>query len=337
MNRSPFLLSIVVAAFDEEESIPLLIDTVKRALASQSFDYELLIVDDGSSDHTAELVQTFAEADPRIRLIQFSRNFGQQAAITAGLDFAQGDAAAVIDADLQDPPELLPEMVRLHLQGYEIVSAQRSQREGETWLKRLSARGFYGIMRRFIDKRLKPEVGDFRLYGPKALAALRTMREQHRFLRGLAAWTGFREVILPFERRSRAAGHTKYSFWEMLRFAWTGISSFSALPLRAALVLGMVTVAGGLIYLAYSVYAAVVLKATVQGWTSLIALQTIFSGVTLISVGMLGEYVARIYEEGKRRPLYLVSRTVNIGELTAPMDSDSQSREPYRSSAPRSR
>mgnify|MGYP005850373475 CR=1 FL=1 len=314
MSDRPFLLSVIVAAYNEEESIPLLIPAIRAALDGQAFPYEVVIVDDGSSDNTSEVVQTFAEADPRIRLIQLSRNFGQQAAITAGLDFARGSAAAVLDADLQDPPGLLPEMVRLHQQGYEIVSAQRTHRDGESWLKRMTARGFYSLMRRLVDPRLRPEVGDFRLYGPKALEALRSMREQHRFLRGMAAWTGFREVILPFERPARAAGRTKYSLVKMLRFAWTGVSSFSALPLRAALALGFVTVVCGLAYLAYSVYAAVVLKATVQGWASLIALQTTFSGVTLIAVGLLGEYVARIYEEGKRRPLYLVSRTVNAEE-----------------------
>jgi len=314
VSAEPFLLSIIVAAYNEEASLGLLVPALRAALDHQRFHYELLLIDDGSSDRTAAIARDFAASDPRIRLIRFSRNFGQQAAITAGLDHARGDAAVVIDADLQDPPELLPEMVRLHLQGYEIVSAQRSHRDGESGLKRLTARFFYFLMRRFVDERMQPQVGDFRLYGPRALAALRSMREQHRFLRGMAAWTGYREIILRCSRPARVAGETKYSLWKMIRFAWTGISSFSALPLRASLMLGVLTAAAGFLYLVYAVYITFVLKTTVHGWTSIVALQVILSGVTLIAVGLLGEYVARIYEESKGRPLYLVEETANLDQ-----------------------
>jgi dolichol-phosphate mannosyltransferase len=322
MSADAFLLSIVVAAYNEEQSLRLLIPALRGALDTQPFTYEVILVDDGSSDQTGAVAKEFAAADGRVRYLKFSRNFGQQAAITAGLDAARGDAAVVMDADLQDPPELLPEMVRLHLQGYEVVSAQRSRRDGESATKLLTARIFYGLMRRFVDERMKPEVGDFRLYGPRALAALRGMREQHRFLRGMAAWAGFKEVILPFARPARVAGETKFGMWKMLRFAWTGISSFSALPLRASLLLGIATAAAGFLYLAYTVYAALVLHATVQGWASLIAVQVIFSGVTLVALGLLGEYVARIYEESKRRPLYLVEEAVNFEEQAAPKPTD---------------
>ncbi|HZO55299.1 MAG TPA: glycosyltransferase family 2 protein [Bryobacteraceae bacterium] len=326
MNAEPFLLSIVVAAYNEEQSLRLLIPALRAALGSQVFAYEVILVDDGSSDQTGAVAKEYAAGDSSIRYIRFSRNFGQQAAITAGLDAARGNAVVVMDADLQDPPELLPEMVRLHLQGYEVVSARRDRRDGESTVKILTAKMFYGLMRRFVDKRMQPEVGDFRLYGPRALAALRAMREQHRFLRGMAAWTGFKEVILPFARPARAVGETKYGFWKMLRFAWTGISSFSALPLRASLLLGLATAGMGFLYLGYTVYAALVLHTTVQGWASLIAVQVIFSGVTLVALGLLGEYVARIYEESKGRPLYLVEETVNIEESKTPARKPSESR-----------
>jgi glycosyltransferase involved in cell wall biosynthesis len=317
VNRDQFLLSIVVAAYNEEQSLRLLIPALRVALDAQAFQYELLLVDDGSSDQTGAVAKEFAASDPRIRYLRFSRNFGQQAAITAGLDAARGDAVVVMDADLQDPPDLLPEMVRLHLQGYEVVSAQRSKRDGESSMKLITAKIFYGLMRRLVDERMTTEVGDFRLYGPRAVTALRSMREQHRFLRGMAAWTGFREVILPFARPARAAGESKFGMWKMLRFAWTGISSFSALPLRASLLLGLTTACAGFLYLAYTVYAALVLHTTVRGWASLIAVQVIFSGVTLVALGVLGEYVARIYEESKGRPLYLVEESVNVEEADA--------------------
>ncbi|MEP7364186.1 MAG: glycosyltransferase family 2 protein [Acidobacteriota bacterium] len=326
MNAEPFLLSIVVAAYNEEQSVPLLIPALRAALDSQPFQYEVVLVDDGSSDRTGAVIKEFAATDPRIRYLRFSRNFGQQAAITAGLDAARGEAVVVMDADLQDPPELVPEMVRLHLQGYEVVSAQRSRRDGESAVKIFTARIFYGLMRRLVDERMKAEVGDFRLYGSRAVAALRSMREQHRFLRGMAAWAGFKEVILPFARPARAAGETKFGMWKMLRFAWTGISSFSALPLRASLLFGVATACGGFLYLGYTIYAALVLHTTVQGWASLIAVQVIFSGVTLVALGLLGEYVARIYEESKRRPLYLVEEAVNIEDVAAPARKTGESR-----------
>ena len=318
MSAEPFLLSIVVAAYNEEQSLRLLVPALRASLDSQPFTYEVIFVDDGSSDGTGGVAKEFAASDPRIRYLRFSRNFGQQAAITAGLDASRGDAVVVMDADLQDPPELLPEMVRLHLQGYEVVSAQRSRRDGESAVKLITARLFYGLMRRFVDERMKPEVGDFRLYGPRAAAALRSMREQHRFLRGMAAWAGFKEVILPFDRPARGAGETKFGMWKMLKFAWTGISSFSALPLRASLLLGIATAGAGFLYLGYTLYAALVLHATVQGWASLIAVQVIFSGVTLVALGLLGEYVARIYEESKGRPLYLVEESVNLDDAATP-------------------
>lgn len=306
------LISIVVPVYNELEMAPKLLIAVRRVMADTSYDYELVIVDDGSIDGTRDVVKRAAAEDPHVKVLFFSRNFGHQAAITAGLDHAAGDAVAVMDADLQDPPDLLPEMMKLLEQGYDVVSAQRMTRDGDGPIKRMTATIFYWIMRKMVDERIQPEVGDFRLFSRRAIVAIRQLREQHRFMRGMVAWLGLKEVILPYHRQARVAGTTKYSPWKMIRFAWTAISSFSALPLRLSVFLGFFVAAVGAGYAVYSVFAEVVLKATVPGWTSLVCLNIIFSGVTLIAIGLVGEYVARIYEEAKGRPLYVVADSANV-------------------------
>jgi glycosyltransferase involved in cell wall biosynthesis len=307
------LLSIVIPVYNEVEALPVLLSTVRRVLAESDLAYEILFVDDGSADGSVDLLKEAASKDPHVKVLLFSRNFGHQAAITAGLDFAAGDAVAVMDADLQDPPELLPEMVNLLRQGYDVVSPQRATRSGEGLFKRKSATFFYWMIRKMVDERVPAEVGDFRMFNRRAIAAIRQLREQHRFMRGMVAWLGLREIIIPFHRQARIAGQTKYPTWKMLRFAWTAISSFSALPLRLSIFLGLLTTACGIGYGAYSVFAALVLNMTVPGWTSLICLNIVFSGTTMIAVGLVGEYVARLYEEAKGRPLYVVSETANLG------------------------
>jgi dolichol-phosphate mannosyltransferase len=207
---------------------------------------------------------------------------------------------------------LLLEMLSLLEQGYDVVSAQRISRRGEGRLKRLTATTFYWLMRNMVDKRIQPEVGDFRLFSRRAISAVNQLREQHRFMRGMVAWLGLKEVILPYHRSARVAGQTKYPPLKMLRLAWTAISSFSALPLRLSVFMGLFVASCGFAFAGYSVYAAVVLKATVPGWTSLVCLNIIFSGGTLIAIGLVGEYVARIYEEAKGRPLYVVSESANM-------------------------
>ncbi len=306
------MLSIVVPVHNELEVLPQLLSTLKRVMSAARYDYEIFIVDDGSTDGTTEALSLAAAGDSTIRVLFFSRNFGHQAAITAGLDFASGDAVAVIDADLQDPPELLPEMMNLIEQGYDVVSPQRIAREGDGWLKRYTAKLFYWIMRRMVDKRIQDEVGDFRLFSRRAVTAMRSLREQHRFMRGMVAWLGLREVILPYRRAARAAGTTKYSPAKMVRFAWSAISSFSALPLRLSIFFGLFVAACGAAFAVYSVFADVVLKLTVPGWTSLVILNIVFSGATLVAIGLVGEYVARIYEEAKGRPLYVVADSANL-------------------------
>jgi len=305
-------LSIIVPVYNEAEGLPALVARLRPAVETMDADYEVIFVNDGSTDESGRILTEMSAADRRLKVLSLSRNFGHQAAITAGLDFANGDAVAVMDADLQDPPELLPEMLHLMRQGYDVVSAQRQARPGDSFGKRSTAAGFYWFMRRFVDERLAPEVGDFRLFSRQAVLALRNFREQHRFMRGLVAWLGLKEVTVPFQRETRAHGATKYPLYKMLQLAWTAISSFSALPLRLTTALGVTVTLFGIAYFMYSIFSALVARTTIQGWTSLVCLQIIFSGTILLAVGMVGNYVARIYEESKQRPLYVVGSLSNF-------------------------
>ena len=307
------LLSLVIPLFNEEAVLPLLVERLETVLTRLDCDTEVIFVDDGSRDGTLALVRQLAGRDPRYRGLSFSRNFGHQAAITAGLDVASGDAVVMMDADLQDPPEILARMVQLYREGYDVVSAQRVGRDGDGWWKRTSASAFYWIMRKTVDERIVPEVGDFRLLSGAVVRALRQFREQHRFMRGLIAWLGFREAVVPFDRGPRAAGSTKYPTLKMAAFAWTAITSFSGLPLRLGVLAGFAMIALGALYFVYALYRALVVHATVPGWTSLVFLQIFFSGATLLCIGLMGEYLARVYDESKRRPLYIVRDALNLG------------------------
>lgn len=305
-------LSLVIPVFNEEKVLPLTIDRLRKVLATINCEYEIIFVNDGSRDGSFDLLATECAQDERITMVNFSRNFGHQAAVTAGLDFATGDAIVVMDSDLQDPPELLPAMVALYREGYDVVSPQRASRAGDTWFKRKTAGLFYDLMQTLADTPMPAEVGDFRLLSSGAVQAIRQLREQHRFMRGMIAWLGLREAFLPFERQERAAGETKYPLWKMVRFSWTAVTSFSAVPLRMTLTLGFLAVGLALCYLIYALTVALVLQQAVWGWTSLVFLQSFFFGTTLICVGLIGEYIARIYEEAKGRPLYVVNRVMNL-------------------------
>jgi polyisoprenyl-phosphate glycosyltransferase len=303
------LLSVVVPVYNEEDTLGLLLTRLRKALSG--LNWEGIFVDDGSSDSSFEVIRKASIDDKRIKAIGFSRNFGHQAAVTAGLDFAEGDAVVVMDADLQDPPELLPAMVELFNQGYDVVSPKRVAREGETVFKRCSAALFYRVMTRMVDRRLRADVGDFRLFSRRAVLGIRAFRERHRFMRGLVAWLGLREAVLPFERDARAGGHTKYSLLNMLRFGWTAVSSFSALPLRLSTGAGILLSCGGFLYLLRVLYFAFFTDRLVPGWASIVVLQCIFSGMILLALGAVGDYVARNYEESKGRPLYVVTSALN--------------------------
>ena len=304
------VLSVVIPVFNEAQTLRMILARLDQAL--RGLKWEVIFVNDGSTDESLDLMRRAALADGRVKVLSFPRNFGHQAAITAGLDFAQGDAVVVMDADLQDPPEILPQMLELLREGYDVVSPQRVSRQGETLFKRWTAALFYRLMARMADGRLTADVGDFRLFSRRAVLAIRSFREQHRFMRGLVAWLGLREATFPFERQARAGGETKYPPLKMMRFAWTAISSFSALPLRLATAAGAILSFIGFLYLAYVVYLAFRTNTLVPGWASVVVLQCVFSGMILLALGMIGDYVARNYEESKGRPLYLVTDAFNV-------------------------
>lgn len=306
------LLSIVLPVFNEQDVLPVLFRSLPTVLERVGCDYELIFVDDGSRDATRQILNQYAAIDSRVKILGFSRNFGQQAAITAGLDFAKGDAVVVMDADMQDPPELLETMMREYEKGYDVVSTQRIARDGESLFKKATANAFYKFMQKAVDERLPPQCGDFRLFSRGAVDAIRGFREQHRFMRGLVAWLGLKETIVQFHRPPRAAGETKYPAWKLVKLAWTAISSFSAMPLRLCLTVGLVLTGVGLVYSAYAIYAALFVSTTAPGWSSLVCIQLLFNGATLTAVGLVGDYVGRVYDESKQRPLYVLGDSVNV-------------------------
>ncbi|MGI8958283.1 MAG: glycosyltransferase family 2 protein [Bryobacteraceae bacterium] len=311
-DRHSRVLSLVIPVYNEAPVLQVLLRRLHPVLLATGWKHEIVFVNDGSRDESLQMLLAEAATDQRIKVLSFPRNFGHQTAVTAGLDFASGDAVIILDADLQDPPELIPEMLELYLQGYDVVSPQRISRKGEGLFKRGTASLFYWLMQTLVDSKIRSEVGDFRLLSRAAVNALRQFREQHRFLRGLITWLGLREVMLPFHRQPRAAGATKYPFLKMLRFSWTAITSFSALPLRCTMVGGIAASGVSLLYFVYAAYGAFVLNRVVPGWTSIVFLQCLFFGITLLGISAIGEYVGRIYEEAKFRPLYILDHVVNL-------------------------
>jgi len=298
-------LSVVIPAMNEEDNVGAMHDRLMAALEPVVDGLDVVWVDDGSSDSTWAKICKLAAADPRVRGLSFSRNFGHQAAVTAGVDAARGRAVAIIDADLQDPPEVIAEMVAKWREGFEVVYGQRAHREGETWFKKVSAAAFYRTLRRLAHIEIPLDTGDFRLMGPKALEAFRALPEHNRFVRGLVSWIGFPQTAVRFHRQPRAKGETKYPLKTMLKLALSGFTSFSFVPLRAATWLGLTASAFALLYL---VLRTVLSVAGFVGFGSAGLVASIFflAGVQLLAVGALGEYVARVFEEVARRPLYLV-------------------------------
>jgi glycosyltransferase involved in cell wall biosynthesis len=301
--------SLVVPAYNEEAVLPELTSRLAEVMDALDGDAETILVDDGSRDRTYELMLEAAARDPRVRAVRLSRNFGHQIALTAGVDLAAGDAVIVLDADLQDPPEVVLELAQRWREGYDVVYAVREEREGETRFKRSTAAAFYRAFNRISKVQVPIDVGDFRLVDRRALDVFNQMRESNRFVRGMFAWIGLRQTGVAYTRQERFAGETKYPLRRMLRFAATGVISFSSAPLRAALNLGFL-VSG--ISFAFGVWSVIV-KLTdiyeVPGWTSIVVVTTFLGGVQLIVLGVIGEYIGDIHDEVKRRPLYV------IGEL----------------------
>ncbi len=308
-------LSVVVPVYNEEENIPELHRRLGAVLAPLVRSYEIVFVDDGSADRTWTVVAELAAADPHVKGLSFSRNFGHQMAFTAGLDHASGEAVVIMDADLQDPPELLPELVARWREGYDVVYAQRSKREGETAFKLVTAAAFYRLLRRLTQVDVPVDTGDFRLMSAKAVEAFRRMPERHRFTRGLVAWMGFRQIGVQYVRAARRAGETKYTMRKMMRLATDGLTAFSRLPLLLALWTGVFLLAAGVV--GALAFVGVRLSGTyVSGLWGLAAGIVSLAGVQLVGLGLLGEWVGRIYEEVKQRPLYLVQDTANLGPAT---------------------
>ena len=306
-RADPRLLSVVVPVYNESAVLPLFRRELSAFLDAQGGRAEVVLVNDGSGDDSLRHLLAWAEQDGRARVVGLARNFGHQAAVTAGLDAARGDAVVVMDADLQDPPAVIGAMLREYRAGYDVVYGQRASRSGETPFKRATAWAFYRLMRRFVHAGLPPDAGDFRLISRPCLDAVRGMRETHRFLRGMVAWVGFPQTAVRFERPPRAAGTTKYPLRRMAHFAWTAALSFSPAPLRVSFGLAVLVSAVGMGEGAYAVVRKLAGLPVEPGWTSLLIVVCLIGAAILLSIGVVGEYVARIFEEVKGRPLYVVS------------------------------
>jgi glycosyltransferase involved in cell wall biosynthesis len=302
----PVKYSIIAPIFNELENIPELYRRVGAVMNGLGAPWELVLVDDGSSDGSTEAIRDLARKDKHVRPVIFARNFGHQIAVTAGWDYARGEAVVIMDADLQDPPEVIPDLVAKWWEGYEVVYAVRAEREGETWFKKLTAAAFYRLIYRITDVKIPLDTGDFRLLDRKVVETLKTMREHHRFPRGMAAWVGFRQIGVPYKRAARFSGTTKYPFRKMLKLALNAITGFSYFPLELATYFGFAS--AGLAIIAIPVVAVmrVIGHGAFLGQATTLIAVLFLGGVQLIFLGVLGEYLGRIYDEVKGRPLYIV-------------------------------
>ncbi|HCW90689.1 MAG TPA: glycosyltransferase [Marinobacter sp.] len=306
-NHNNLLLSIVIPIRNEADVIPTLMDRLTLVSRKLPVTTELLFVDDGSKDNSVALLLESRHRYPHIRVLRLSRNFGKEAAVTAGLNHARGDAVILMDADLQDPPELIPQMVSEWRKGTDVVLMKRRSRAGESWLKRTTASLFYRLINRISDAPIPVDTGDFRLMSRRTIDALNQLPERNRYLKGMFAWVGMPTVTLGFDRDPRAAGHTKWNYFKLLQLAIEGITSFSIKPLRLALVLGIMSAGAGGLFGLLEVLKALFFGVSTPGYASMIAIITFLSGVQLLCIGILGEYVGRIYMEAKQRPVFIVA------------------------------
>ncbi len=299
-------LSIVVPVYNEQEVLPEFNARLTAARAKLDLSTSVIYVNDGSTDGTLATLLGLRALDPALCIVDLSRNFGKEIALTAGLDHARGDAVVVIDADLQDPPELIPKLVEAWREGYDVVYAQRSSRQGEGFLKRATSFVFYRFIQRMTRVRIPEDTGDFRLMSKRVVAALRGLRERNRFMKGLFAWVGYKQVALRYERHPRFAGQTKWNYWRLWNFAIEGITSFTTAPLRMATYIGLTIAVGALGYAGVIIYKTIVFGEPVRGYPSLMVVILFLGGAQLMTMGVLGEYVGRMFDETKRRPLYLI-------------------------------
>ena len=314
-------LSVAIPIFNEEEVVLQLLERTTAVLdAIPGGPHEIVLVDDGSSDGTLQLLESAACRDPRLAVISFSRNFGHQAALGAALDHVSGDAVILMDGDLQDPPEAIPQFIEFYQQGYDVVYPQRRKRK-ETWWLRLCYFAFYRLLAALSNIRLPLDTGDFGLMSAQVVKEIRRLPEQHRYLRGLRTWVGFRQIGIPIERSARYAGSPKYSPIKLLKLAFDGIFAFSIVPLRAASLMGAAAIGASSLFAVYSMYARFWLHSP-QGFTALIVVITFLSGANLFFLGIVGEYIGRVYEEAKARPHYIIRRVVRRGITEPPAGAD---------------
>ncbi|MED4787661.1 glycosyltransferase family 2 protein [Bacillus atrophaeus] len=304
--------SIVVPVYNEELVIQETYQRLKEVMDRTKENYELLFINDGSCDRSVEILREHSLIDPRVKVIDFSRNFGHQIAITAGMDYAQGNAIVVIDADLQDPPELILDMIEKWKEGYNVVYAVRTKRKGETFFKKQTAAMFYRLLRSMTDIDIPIDTGDFRLLDRKVCNEMKKLKEKNPFVRGLVSWIGFKQTAVEYERDERLAGETKYPLKKMLKLSMDGITTFSHKPLKLASFAGILMSGAGFLYMLIVLYMKLFTDSTITGWSSLIVIQLLFSGIVLLMLGMIGEYIGRIYDEAKDRPLYIVQKSYGL-------------------------
>ena len=311
---SGLTLSIIIPVYNEEKNLPVIYDRLLKVVAGLGVSYEIIFVNDGSLDNSIELIKGLSKENSNVKYIDFSRNFRHQIAVTAGLDICKGEATVIIDADLQDPPELILNLYQKLQEGFNVVYARRRIRKGESFLKKLTAKVFYRLMDRITTIRIPLDTGDFRIIDRKIINTLKKMPEQQKYLRGQIAWAGFKQTFVEYDRDERLQGKTGYTYSKMLRFAFDGITSFSNFPLKFASFLGFTFSGISFILILFALYEKIILHNTVRGWTSLILVVLFLGGIQLLSIGIIGEYIGRISTNIRNRPLYVVNET-NIEEL----------------------
>lgn len=306
-SQNHYLLSIVIPVYDEQEVLPEFHRRTAEVCSSLPLQVEFIYINDGSKDNTLSVLNELYESDERVSIVDLSRNFGKEIALTAGLHKANGDAVIVIDADLQDPPELIPKMISEWHHGYDVVYAKRSQRSGETAIKKITAHLFYRLMRLFSQVKIPEDTGDYRLLSRRAVDAMNTLGEYHRFMKGLFTWIGYKQKGILYERDPRSAGNTKWNYWRLWNFAIDGITSFTSAPLKFASYIGLIIAMGAFFYGAYIFIDTLIYGNPVPGYPSLIVIILFLGGIQLIFIGILGEYIGRIFNETKHRPLYFLN------------------------------
>jgi glycosyltransferase involved in cell wall biosynthesis len=305
-------VSLLIPAYNEEETIPLLYNELNNVIDNISgYEFEILIINDGSSDNTLNILRNLQQRDSRINYISFSRNFGKEIAMAAGFDYVTGDAAVILDADLQDPPELIKEMIMYWEEGYDDVYAKRRSREGESWFKKFTSATFYKLLQKMTKISIQEDTGDFRLLDRRAIESLKKLREKQRYTKGMFSWIGFNKKEILFDRKPRAAGETKWNYLKLFNLALEGVTSFTTSPLRISTILGILVSIFSMVYMFIVLIKSLIWKDPVQGYPSMMVTILFLGGVQLVSLGIIGEYVGRIFNETKYRPLYIIDEHNN--------------------------